>query len=149
MALATATGQAWQTMSQDLAAIKPFSLQCVALVGARDIDPGEKYILQANGIPVTVDANEIRVRLADCTQTYVHLDMDVHDALEVRVNRFAVPDGLSIEAVRNILVSVERLAVLAVTGLDPSVPDAKKALEVAIDHVCAVAEAWKDGQYDA
>ncbi len=147
MALAAACGRAWQGMATDIAGAKPLSLDHTVLFGAREIDSGEAVLIEAEKIPVADTVSGVNSRLSGTTHAYVHLDMDVHDALQVRSNRFAVPDGPSIDAVRDILTHVDHLAVLAVTGLDSSADGAKEALKVAIDHVHAVADAWKDGRY--
>ena len=149
MALAVATGRAWQMLASDMAGVTPFSIGAVTLYGARDIDPPEQDLLAEFSVAVERDARAINVRLETTDQTYVHLDMDVHGELDVRANRFAVPDGPSVDEVRDTLLQVDRLAVLAVTGLDPSVDGSKAALSVAIDHICALADAGKGGVHDA
>jgi len=149
MALSAATGRSWQTMARDIAGAQFLDLDHAALFGARDIDTGEAALIADAGVPVVTTAADANSRLEKSRQTYVHLDMDVHDELKVRANRFAVPDGPSVDGVRALLVDVDRLAVLAVTGLDSSEPEAAPAMKVAIDHVAAVADSWRDGRYVA
>lgn len=144
MALSVATGRAWQGMAQSIAGATPMSLENVALFGARDIDTAEETFLTEDAIPVVSSVGEANARLAGTRTTYVHLDMDVHDALQVRTNRYAVPDGPSAEDVRGMLTGVDRLGVLAVTGLDSSADGGREALVVAIDHVQAVADHRKE-----
>lgn len=149
MALAAATGRAWQTMATEIGGISPMSLDRATLFGARDVDRAEAALIDAAGVPIVDNVEAANARLAGAGSTYVHLDMDVHDALHVRTNSYAVPDGPSVDAVRAMLTGIAQLSVLAITGLDSSADGAKKALAIAIDHVHAVADVWKDGGYDS
>ena len=143
MALAISTGHAWQRMARDITGLEqPANLSNAALFGVRDIEPGERTLINAAGIPVTTRADEIVSHLSKARQTYVHLDMDVHDALSVRTNAFAVPDGPTATQVRDCLVSLDHVAAMAITGLDPAAEDGNEAANIAIDHVLAVAKGW-------
>jgi hypothetical protein len=69
--------------------------------------------------------------------------MDVHDALAVRANSFAVPGGPSPEKVRTSLAEVSRklpVAALSITGLDPAAPDGDPAMRIAMEHVRVVCD---------
>jgi arginase len=143
MALSIALGKCWKHMAEKFANLRPASPRDVCLYGARDIEPPEAIFLAENDIPTLSAAGDIVARLADCSQVYIHLDMDVHDALQVRTNSFAVPGGPTIEALRTTLAEVtEQLPVgaLAVTGLDPEASDAALAIETAIAHIRAVCD---------
>ncbi len=140
MALAAATGRAWQAMITKHAGLDtPADLDNVTLFGARDIDPAEQQLIDQHSVAVTTDTAVLRERLRGAAQVYAHLDMDVHDALTVRTNAFAVAGGPSVDIVREALNSIENLGCLAVTGLDPAAPDAAKAADIAINHVLAIA----------
>lgn len=139
MALAATTGHAWRAMTQAHAKLtNPASLQNVTLFGARDIEPAEQALIDAHGISIVKAPDELAARLSGHSRVYVHLDMDVHDALTVRANSFAVPNGPDIDTVRAALRAVPNLKCLAITGLDPASPDATKAADIAIDHILAV-----------
>ena len=122
------------------------SLERVALFGAREIDPGEMELMKAHDIPIVTSASGARDRFGDAADVYVHLDMDVHDGLTVRTNRFAAPDGPTASEVRDMLTGVERVGVLAVTGLDSSIEGPEAALKVAVDHIHAVSDRWMERQ---
>jgi arginase len=148
MALATAMGLCWTRMVEEIAGITPGSagLPDVCLVGARDVDPGEAALIAQHSIPTVQRAEDAVRHLQKCERVYVHLDMDVHDALQVRANSFAVPGGPSIEAVGALLAGATRqlpVAVLSVTGLDPAAPDAGRAIRAAIAHIRSVCDNWK------
>lgn len=140
MALSAATGNAWRAMVHTHAKLEsPAALENATLFGARDIDPAEQALIDQHGITVTTEATVLQERLAGTTRVYAHLDMDVHDALTVRANTFAVADGPDVETVRHALAALPNLKCMAVTGLDPAAPDAEKAADIAIDHILAVA----------
>jgi arginase len=141
MALATVLGRCWTQMAGQIAGLRdPASAEHVVLFGARDIDPGEAAFIAARGIPSEAAALPDLGRLSACRRVYVHLDMDVHDALAVRTNNFAVPGGPSAKAVRDALARIAEttpLAALSVTGFDPAAPDSASATAIAIEHVLA------------
>lgn len=145
MALAAAAGLAWFGMSRaHVKLTTPAPLEKTALFGARDIDPAEQALMEMHGVPVVKDAAAINARLAGSNATYVHLDMDVHDELIVRTNAFAVPDGPSVEAVREALTGIDNIAAISITGLDPMAADTAKASRIAIEHVLAIADKLSD-----
>ena len=140
MALAAATGIAWPAMIREHVGLKqPASLERSALFGAREIDSGEQRLIDKQQIPVCRNAEAINERLTGSARVYVHLDMDVHDALALRTNAFAVPGGPSADVVRETLTGLNKVSCLAMTGLDPLAQDAGKAADIAIEHVVALA----------
>ncbi len=145
MALASAAGLAWFNMARTHAGLEiPADLAKAALYGARDIEPAEQALIDMHAIAFADTAAEINAHLAGTTATYVHLDMDVHDGLEVRTNAFAVPDGPSVDAVRTVLTGLDNIAAIAITGLDPMAADTAKASRIAIEHVLAIANEMSD-----
>lgn len=145
MALAAAAGLAWYGMAREHAKLAaPVSLEKAALYGARDIDDGERALMDMHGVPVAKTAADINARLNGAKSTYVHLDMDVHDELAVRTNMFAVPDGPSVEDVRSTLTSLDQISAMSITGLDPAAADVAKASRIAIEHVLAIADKLSD-----
>lgn len=145
MALAASAGLAWYGMAREHVGLtSPASLEKTALFGARDIDDGETALIEMHEIPIATSAAEINQRLDGTASTYVHLDMDVHDALTVRTNTFAVPGGPTIERVRETLVAINNIAAISVTGFDPAAADTAKASRVAIEHLLAVANEITD-----
>ncbi len=141
MALSIATGGAWRHMAQTWGGLQPASLSATALFGVRDLDPAEQALIAAQTIPVATSFGEINTRLAKTATTYLHLDMDVHDAVTVRTNDYAVPGGPTTEQVRSAITSIERLGAVAITGLDPAAEDSKRATQIAVDHILAIAAA--------
>ncbi len=142
MALAAATGNAWRAMVAAHANFAhPAKLERATLFGARDIDCAEQELIDAHAVTLTTKPGELAANLAEASRVYAHLDMDVHDALTVRANAFAVPGGPNVGTVREALVALAKLKCLGITGLDPAAPEAAKAADIAIEHVLAVANA--------
>ena len=142
MALAAASGHAWRRIIEAEGRLtEPARLDRAVLFGARDVDDAEVDLIALTAVSHAETVADLKSALADATSVYAHLDMDVHDGLNVRTNSDGIPGGPTIEEVRGALCGIENLKVLAITGLDPAAPDAARAAEVAIDHVLAIAEA--------
>ncbi len=137
MALASALGLAWRSMAETHAKLEPAAIDAVALFGARDVDGAERDLIDNANIPIFQQPAELARFVSKQPQTYIHLDMDVHDALTVRTNSFAVPGGPSVDDVRGAIGQIANGCVLGLTGLDPQAADAEAAMEIAIDHVAA------------
>lgn len=147
MALSCATGTAWRTLAVDYAGLVPTRLEDVVLIGARDIDPSEAAIIEREAIPVVHnDGHQVAERLSGAAQTYIHLDMDVHDPAAVRANGFTAPNGLRAGDVRDLIEACPRIGALAITGLDPAASEGKTAAQVAIAHVLVATHAWANSE---
>ena len=143
MALAIALGKCWKPLGSELAGLHPMARSDVYLFGARDIDPGERALIDSERIAILHKAADVPAHLASAERVYIHLDMDVHDALQVRANGFAVPGGPRIDEIRAALTRVAAppsAVTLSVTGLDPAAPDAVFAIDTAIAHIRAVCD---------
>lgn len=143
MALSAALGFCWTQMGRQITGLTRTEPRDVCLIGARDIDVGESVFITDHAIPMTDGAEQAISHLADCARVYIHLDMDVHDALQVRTNRFAAPAGLDIGQVRETLIALTQnlpVAALSVTGLDPAAEDSVLAVRTAIEHIRAVCD---------
>lgn len=119
MPLAGATGQWDAGVSPTLPSDR------VVLAGIRDVDPGERQLLERSEATVVADLAEVPAALGDAA-VYVHLDCDVVDGYPAA---FPVPGGPSAGQVRDLLAAVARdrrvigLTVTAVAG-SPDVPAA-------------------------
>jgi len=129
MSLAMLTGGAW---ADRLAAaeIRPVPESAVVLAGARDLDPGERVRLDRSAIthvaeeelsPDSLLAALGRIEGAS-DDLYVHIDLDVLDAAEARVNRFSSPGGPTAAALAELVAAVigsGRVRALSLTAYDP------------------------------
>jgi arginase len=77
----------------------------VLMCGVRDLDPGERVLLETAGVPVA-RPSEVVDRLRDAP-VYVHLDLDVLDP-DVLPSQFPVPHGLSDTGLRTLLSELAR-----------------------------------------
>jgi len=83
----------------------------VALVGARNLDPGETDFLAETGID-----SSLKRALADADAAYVALDLDVLDPSDADV--FMVePEGASVEGIEAVLREARERAVIAGVGV--------------------------------
>jgi arginase len=131
MGLAVLTGSAWQAMLATVEGARPLPETAAVLAGARDFDEPEVPRLEASGIkhlpPASLRSPEPLLRaVADMTPSpsgiYVHIDLDVLDTEEARVNVYSAPDGLSateLDGLVDRLVSDCPVRALALTAYDP------------------------------
>ena len=142
MALSVALGRCWTGMAARIPGFQPVSEHDVALVGVRDMDPGERAFLGKGGvraIPVAGLHQGVPPFLETvhgrASAAYVHLDLDVLDPSVGRVNAYAAPDGLSeddvIWTVRSVASRVP-LGALAITAYDPAYDGEGKVLHAAL-----------------
>ena len=141
MALSMVTGDAWRALAGTIPGFRPLAERNVVLAGARDLDAEEARRIERSGIlhlrcealrggspalGAALDALAERV-----SRVYLHVDLDVLDPAEARVNRFAAPDGLTLAEVEALIAAAGRrltIAAAALTAYDPSEdPDGRAA----------------------
>lgn len=129
MALATLVGRCWSTMTSTIPHYAPIDERSVLLIGARDLDPAESKLLDASGIrrPRQLDTRDCITALDGLAgfadEIYLHVDLDVIDEREARVNQYACAGGLSRdELVQSVSAVRERFTIgaMALTAYDPS-----------------------------
>ena len=134
MGLAMATGRCWRSLLGTIPGFRPIPETNVLHIGARDLDRDEERLLRQSEIEVVMPGEEeSRFRKAvdtalnklkdKVTGVYMHVDMDVLDTGEALPNHLAVPGGLSVETVEEIIEIVkERFEVCAgaITSFGPS-----------------------------
>jgi arginase len=146
MGLAMATGRCWQSLLGTIPGFSTIPEANVLHIGARDLDPDEERLLQQSEIEVVTPAKEERNihkaidtafnKLRDkVARVYLHVDLDVLDTGEALPNRLAVPGGLSVEMVEEIIrTAKERFEVCAgaITSFDPNYDKDDKVLDAGI-----------------
>lgn len=130
MALAIATGRCWGAMAAAVPGFRPIPDANVCLIGTRDLDPAEIDLLDASRIAAVhphyaflhltpaLDAISGRARTA-----YLHIDLDVLDPEEGRVNQFATPGGFLLGQVMAVIRSIRQrfeIGAVALTAYDPA-----------------------------
>jgi arginase len=142
MSLAIATGGCWTALAATVPGFRPVAEEHVTLVGARDIDGRERARLDRSGVMLIRDVAALGELGAG--PVYLHVDLDVLDPSEGRVNEFAAPGGLRAE---ELIGAVEALAQSAplvaasVTAYDPDVDEGGRARDAARQVIDALAEA--------
>ena len=130
MALAVATGRCWTSLAATVPGFRPVPEACVVLNGARDLDPEEKTALDASDVtqlpPPRFRAlfdralDDLASRVTD---VYLHIDLDVLDLTEGRVNVYSAPGGLRIDEVVRAIGDIGHRFVIraaALTAYDPA-----------------------------
>lgn len=147
MGLAMMVGRCWQRALSHITGYEPIVESATALVGARDLDPEEAKDLASSAI-THLRVGDIRENgvegafkpfldklVQEVEQVYVHIDLDVHDPIDVPANKLNVPDGLWAEEVREAVTLIGQHVRIAGGGLgsyDPSVDPEGKTAEVAV-----------------
>jgi arginase len=153
MALAMATGRCWRTLAASVPGFFPVPDRNVVLVGARDLDPGERELLLQSQVawvnaaafrvdgPVPFEA-ALTTLASRVRRVYVHIDLDVHDPTEAPANTYAAADGLSraqvLDAVERIGARFE-IAAAGFAAYDPSVDPDGRTVDAAIEAARAIA----------
>lgn len=118
MALAMLTGRCWRPATAAVPGFHPVADELVVLVGARDVEDGERALLRSSGI-TWVTAERVRrdgvaAALGPAVaalreragSVVIHVDLDVHDPAYAPANPFPAPDGLSPEQVGDVVTLV-------------------------------------------
>lgn len=137
-ALAALSGRCWSALTATIPGYSAVDDRSIVLVGARDLDQRELDLLLLSCV-TRVDASLASLAgalksLAHVDGVYLHIDLDVLDRDETVVNRYSVPNGLSVSqligAVESIGAAVP-IRAAALTAYDPEYDPAGA--------VCAVA----------
>lgn len=145
MALATITGRCWTAMTSKLTGFAPVLEQHAWLLGTRDLDVAEEEMLLDSPVGrIAADtigpdlADRVRRELDGPRRLHVHLDLDVLDPTEGRVNEYACDGGVSAtrlaEAMRA-LGTLETVAALTVSAYDPAWDPDGRVCEAAISTI--------------
>jgi arginase len=158
MAMATLTGRCWPELAAAIPGSAPVGETSVVLVGARDLDPLEAAALEASAVRLVPPAG-LRTGLPTVLEdlrtnvpgpAYLHLDLDVMDPSEGRINCYAAPGGLSrqdVEWAIAAIADVVPLGAAALTALDPAADPDGRTVETALTLGLAIvtgAGKWND-----
>lgn len=130
MGLAMAAGRCWKPLLNTIPGFRPISETNIVHIGARDLDSAEEKLMRQSEMELILPVENIRevIRLAFDTlshrvdRIYLHVDMDVLDTGEALPNQLAVPGGLPVEDVEDIIrMAKESFDVCAgaITSFDP------------------------------
>ena len=153
MGLAMAAGRCWRSLLRTIPGFSPIPEANILHIGSRDLDPEEARLLQQSEIEVVtphegessfrkaidIAFNKLRDKVA---RIYLHVDMDVLDTGEALPNHLAVPGGLSVEVVEEVIRMVKakfEVCASAITSLDPDYDKDDKVLGAGIRIIKAFA----------
>ncbi len=130
MALAIVTGRCWQPLAATVPGFQPVDDRAVMLLGARALDPAEHDLLTGSEVE-RLSADSLRHgaykslgRMREHTRdVYLHVDLDVLDPAEGRVNGYVAPKGLLLGELREVVSDVAkvfRVRAAALTAYDPA-----------------------------
>jgi arginase len=153
MGVAILTGGAWGALV-DQTGMATIPESAVLLAGARDFDPLEQQRLDSSAVhhlpPDRIGSDDAVARAAGelnpaPSGLYLHLDLDVLDSEEARVNIYSAPDGLSaaqLESQVAALLDACPVRAISLTAYDPEVdeegrvpPIAMRLLEILAERV--------------
>lgn len=143
MTLATLTGRCCRTETGRIPGFDAVPEDVVVLLGARDFDQAERNLLEASAIrfvaPGAAPAEELAAAIEgwpDTVETaYLHVDLDVLDVSEARVNEYAAAGGLTLPDLLSCIDSLAAhcpIGAAALTALDPVADADDRAVTAAI-----------------
>ena len=129
MGVAILTGQCWPKLTPRFDGFTPIRSEQIIQVGVRQVDPGEKSLLeslkierigsdQLNQLPEALTRLMTRIN-----RLYLHLDADVLDISEGAANAYACPGGLNREQLNDclrLIADTGALGAASLTSYDPA-----------------------------
>ncbi|MCI0691841.1 arginase family protein [candidate division KSB1 bacterium] len=106
MPLAMIVGRGDQTLMQAVE-LTPLPERDVIIANARDLDPGERELLQQSGVLHVAEVTSVPQLVSSERPIHIHLDTDVIDASEAPAVRYPVKGGPTLNELRKV---VQRLA---------------------------------------
>lgn len=136
-ALSMTVGNCWSGLCGSVPGFSPLPADRVVLIGARDVEPGERQRLDASEIVELGpgDTGRLASSLPSAKRVSLHVDLDVLDPRHGRANQYAVPPGLSpdeiLGAVRTVAAG-HQLAAVTLSAYDPAFDSTDGVREVAL-----------------
>jgi arginase len=126
--LAALCGRCWTSASKTVEGFVPVGEESVLLIGARDLDAAEVELLQRSAV-TRLNCNELAQHLPDALRnrsgrdTYLHIDLDVLDPSEGRVNQYSAAHGLTVlqmDSAISQIAGATNVGAAAITAYDPA-----------------------------
>jgi arginase len=148
MSLAALTGRCWTQLASAIPEFRPVEERRVVLAGARDLDPLEAKALESASI-TRIDAASMKNGLQSAAtksssgtvEAHLHVDLDVLDTSEGRVNQFAVTGGVSrVDLLSSVETTIPRIPLVSATlsAYDPSYDGNGRVARIAIEVATAI-----------
>ena len=140
MGISILTGQCWRKMALTIPGFDRVPGERILLVGSRDLETDEIELLNRVGVTRIVGTEDNGAQLTSFAHNvdgvYLHLDLDVLDPNEAIANQWTPTGGLTVEAVRQTIKSIQRNTKIngfGIASYDPEVDADGRALCAAID----------------
>jgi len=125
MPLAMLVGTGEQTMLMSLE-IKPLAEDRVVLVDGRDLDPGERILIEGSKVIHLVDVRELLTLKLPDAPLYIHLDTDIINPAEAPAMNYPAAGGPSareLQTVMKHLNRTEKIAAISVSTWNPKMDE--------------------------
>lgn len=132
MPLAMLVGRGDLTMPNALN-LKPLPENQVILTDARDLDPGERELVEQASIIHLKSAHDLLRFPLSGRPIYIHFDVDILDPQEAPAMSYPVPGGISAEDLRTVfarLMDTNQVAAVSMSCWNPAVAGADKTRQI-------------------
>lgn len=134
MGLAMATGRGWQAILHAIPGYAPIPASNVIHIGGRALDEEEGRLMRESGmaiVPPGGSENGVRAALDAAlarmqervSRFHIHVDMDVLDTGDIPPNQLAVPGGLAVGFVEEIIARIKEKIAISAAALTSYEPD--------------------------
>jgi arginase len=148
MALATLTGRCWTPLTKQVPGFRPIPDEQVVLFGVRNLDAAERTALEGSDIhwlkslgDAPLASEKLRGLRERFGEVYLHIDLDVLDQSEGRVNPYASAGGLTRERLQQLVEEIGasfHVGAAALTAYDPSSDTEGRIPAIARDIVATI-----------
>ena len=146
--LAAICGHCWKHVLTSIEGFTPVPESSVVLLGVRDLDLAEAAAIERGalthiGVTNLQEALEKELSRRSNAAAYVHLDLDVLDPAEGKVNLYSAPGGLSLSQLESALGAIIETApvqAIAFTAFDPSADPEQRILRAGRRLITRIAE---------
>lgn len=156
MPLAIATGQCYPDLLTQIGNIGPIPEAYTMHVGARDLDPKERELLENSEVQLLENSelkkdtqmsalsSALTKLQSEVNEVYLHIDIDVIDPQEAPGVNYRTPNGLSLDEMEKAILMIAekfRIKAAALTAYNPDNEKDDKTLRTGIHLLTTIAEA--------
>jgi arginase len=155
MPLAIATGQCYPDLLTQIGNMSPIPESHTMHVGARDLDPKEKELLEISEVQVvttqdlkedtqmkSLDSALVKLQ-SKVSEVYLHIDIDVIDPQIAPGVNYRTPNGLSLEEIKTAITMIGekfKIKAAALTAYNPDHEKDEKTLQTGLQLMNIIAE---------
>ena len=116
--------------------IDPMEEERVILTDARDLDPGEKVLLERSMLTQLQDARELLDYTFSDNPLWIHFDTDILDPEDVPAQNYPAPGGIRKDELKEVFQYLANTGLIAAVSLStwaPDLPGAEKSRDVSLE----------------